>query len=338
MFEVLNMKFVSISSFAIFALISGCSEYDIAGNEEIRGEPNPPVLEIPPNEDRIVQVTSPAVDVLWTIDNSCSMLDEQVSLTSNFDAFMNYFLGSGLDYHVGVISTDNTMVTHQGTLREVAGERWIADDTQDPITVFSAMASLGTSGSATEAGRSTTYKAIELKKNAENIDFIREEAGLHIIVISDEQDQSTANPISKLEFIDYLATLKTEEDAVTFSSIVNGPACGNFCNGGESAGTNYIDVTLGVGGILSEIHADEWVEVLEQLGVQAAGLKREFFLTELPVPGTIKVEILDEGTVFTFVEGDDWNYDAARNSIVFVEYIPSPLAEVHITYDKLSVQ
>jgi len=330
------MRFATICCVAVLAIASSCSEYDLSGDPEIRGEPNPPNLVVPPKEDRIVQVTTPMVDVLWTIDNSCSMADEQSALTQNFLTFMNFFLGSGLDYHVGVISTDDDDAAHQGRLQEVALARWIDDETQDPISVFAGMASLGTSGHSDESGRATTYRAIELKKDTYNDGFIREEAGLHIIVISDEQDSSSNDPISKGEFISYLNTLKPTEEMVTFSSIVQPPNCG-FCGGG-SAGTHYIDVTNSVGGILWDINEPDWSTVLEQLGVQAAGLKREFFLSELPVIDTIEVWIEENGAVFQFLEGDDWTYNVNRNSVVFNEYIPDPLSEIYITYDKLAVQ
>ncbi len=331
------MKFATALSIAILAALSGCSEYDISGDQAINGKPNPPNLVIPPKEDRIVQVTTPSVDVLWTIDNSCSMSEEQAALTQNFQTFMNFFLGSGLDYHVGVISTDDNDQNHMGKLREVATQRWIDEDTADPINVFSGMANLGTSGSATESGRSTTYRAIELRKDLYNAGFIREEAGLHIIVISDEQDSSGNDPITRNEFGEYLRNLRPEEGMVTFSSIVNPPNCG-LCGGGGTPGTEYIAVTDYVGGIFWDIRDADWAQVLEQLGVQAAGLKHEFFLTELPVPGTIEVATEENGAVFTFIEDEDWTYNPSRNSVIFAEYVPEPLAEVHITYERLSAQ
>ena len=51
--------------------------------------------------DVSTQVTTPEVDVLFVIDNSCSMNNEQSELTANFPSFMAYFLDSGLDYHIG---------------------------------------------------------------------------------------------------------------------------------------------------------------------------------------------------------------------------------------------
>jgi hypothetical protein len=79
---------------------------------------NPPDLANPTQTDVIVQVTTPMVDILWTIDNSCSMSDEQLALTDNFPKFMDYFLGSGLDYHIGVTSTDMDDLTHKGKLQD----------------------------------------------------------------------------------------------------------------------------------------------------------------------------------------------------------------------------
>ena len=41
--------------------------------------------------DRIVQVTVPKVDVLWCVDNSSSMEDEQSALVQAFPVFADWF-------------------------------------------------------------------------------------------------------------------------------------------------------------------------------------------------------------------------------------------------------
>ncbi len=319
-------------------LTTACaSETDISGNEDAYGVDNPAVLENQQQEDRIVQVTTPQVDVLFAIDNSCSMAEEQQALTENFDAFMQFFLQSGLDYHVGVVSTDMADPQHQGRLREVRGLRYIDPETEDPVDVFEGMARMGTSGSGDERGREAIYTGIELKKNGYNDGFIRDRASLHIVLISDEDDHSNSNPIGRNEFAEYLLDLKPSADNVSFSSIVHPES---FSNGGifgdEEPGANYLWITRNVGGIEWDIRTNEWDTVLELLGVQASGLKREFFLSQLPVEGTIEVTVLYEGVVFGFTEGDQWLYDPQRNSVRFTEYVPEALAEVFITYDVLA--
>ena len=88
-------------------LAMSCMEYSIENpNESVPGVPNPPQLENRVKKDIITQVAKAEVDILWVIDNSCSMIEEQTSLINNFDAFIRYFLDSKLDWHIGVTSTD----------------------------------------------------------------------------------------------------------------------------------------------------------------------------------------------------------------------------------------
>jgi hypothetical protein len=84
---------------------------------------------------------------------------------------------------------------------------------------------------------------------------------------------------------------------------------------------------------------DDWATLLDQLGAQAAGLKREYFLSRLPVEETITVEVeTAEGAIAAFDPVEDWTYDESRNSITFVEYIPASLSTVIITYTVASTQ
>jgi len=66
-----------------------------------------------------------------------------------------------------------------------------------------------------------------------------------------------------------------------------------------------------------------------------SGLKREYFLSQLPVPSTVEVRVIDGENTFQFFE-DDWSYNNIRNSITFEEYVPDQLAEVEITYELLA--
>ena len=317
--------------FAGFALMTGCIEYEPTSTLPPLGVPNQRPLEIETNTDKLVQVTVPVVDILWIIDNSTSMLDEQNALTTNFPVFMDYFLGSGLDYHIGVISTD--YAADQGRLEYAVGYKWVDDETVDPISVFQQMAGLGIKIGTNEKGRDPAYAALELNEGPGgwNEGFERDDGGLHLVVISDEDDHSDL--IDRQEFIDYLETSRPDPDDVTFSSIVT--PLNNCSPNGVEPGAEYVETTNAVGGILWSICNTDWVGVLEQLGMQAAGLQREYFLSDLPVPGSIKVWVEDQGTVYEFEPEIDYLYDPNRNSIIFVEFVPSSLAEVFIEYDVL---
>jgi hypothetical protein len=321
------------------AMSAACSEYNLPGSGLPPVEANPPEIATPVRTDSITQVTLPSVDVLFVIDNSCSMQDDQQSLRDNFPLFMEYFLGSGLDYHIGVVSTDMDANNQKGKLQDGGTPYlWIDAATPNPDQVFGDMALLGTMGSGIEAGIGAAYSAIEIHSTPGgfNDGFYREDARLDVVIISDEEDQTATSVITKAEFIQYLLDLKSDPSLVGFSSIVNIQPCCSIADGG-SPGEKYLDVTNAVGGITWDIKDGAWDQLLQLLGIQAAGLKREFFLSELPVPGSIEVVVTDvDGTEYEFQEEVDWTYNATRNSVAFLEYLPPPLADVVVTYEALA--
>ena len=322
------------NSLWLLLLAGGCIEYTPSSTLPPAGVANPRPLETPRQTDKLVQVQVPEVDILFTIDNSCSMWEEQTALANNFPIFMDFFLGSGLDYHIGVISTDTYDNSHSGKLIQASGYRWIDEETTQPSDVFGQMAVLGTGGSGDEKGRDAAYRGLEILTQSEtdyNYGFVREDASLHTVFVSDENDHS--DTITRGEWVGYLTTLKWSEDMITASSIVSpNPVCPDAAEPGD----DYVSVTNSVGGIFWSICNDDWGDVLEQLGIQASGLRREYFLSQLPVPGTIEVWVVENGVTYTFEEEIDWIYDENRNSIMFNEYVPGALAEVFVEYDELS--
>jgi hypothetical protein len=309
-----------------------CSDYNISSGVPPLQDPNPRALENVTRTDEIVQLTSPSADVLWVVDNSSSMSNNQRALTENFPLFLDWFIGSGLDYHIGVVSTDTVAPDQSGRLRESGGLRWIDPDTDRPRDVFTEMASLGARGSGDEAGRDATWLALEFHAEGDNLGFFREDeaSGLHVILVSDENDHSTLTP--KGEFIEWMNGLRADPELVTFNSICNPPGSGLV----NEAGRAYIEYTEEVGGILQDIRAEDWVGVLDRLGIQAAGLKQEFFLSALPVPETVSVEVeLRDGTVLPMPQRE-WTYDESRNSVRFLEFVPDPLATVRVDYTVLA--
>jgi hypothetical protein len=314
--------------------LAGCSEPVIRSILPDPAISNPPPIEESTYTDEIVQVLTPKVDILWTIDNSCSMADEQEKLNDNFPYFMDYFLGSGLDYHVGVTSTDcdGSYNGSKGKLVNAQGYNVIDEDTPSPIEIFVSMASLGVTGSGTEKGLGGTYLALEDNRDTFNDGFYREEAALHTIVITDEPDFSAPEIITLNEFIDWYDGLKDDVDQRSFNTI--------YVPGVSDA---YATVSRQVGG-LAFPEDQAWAPLLDQLGLQAAGFKREYFLSHLPVSSTIHVSVENvQGAVFdNFVQAEaddltgelvgDFTYDAGRNSITFLSYIPEPLSTVIIEY------
>jgi hypothetical protein len=218
-----------------------------------------------------------------------------------------------------------------GRLISDGGSRYIdnTSSAKDAVASFRARANLGTLGSPDERGKDAAYTALTKEANTTNSGFYREEAVLSIVVISDERDSS--RNVSVAEFVSWMNSLKQEDEQTWFSSIV-GPKGG--CATAEE-GVGYLEVTRQVGGVDFSICEPDYSSVLEELGMQAAGLKREFFLSEVPVVDSIDVSVTTEGEEDRF-KSNEWTYDGIRNSITFKSFVPDPLAVVNITYIPLA--
>jgi hypothetical protein len=318
-------------------LLAGCQDYNLKGGDDVQGKYNPPDLGAEVQVDRITQVTVPAVDVLWVVDNSGSMEEEQRALRDNFGSFMQYFTDSGMDYHVGVVSTDMDNGQERGKLIVDSSRtsRYIDSSlgADAALESFADRALLGINGSGTERGKDAALTALTTERYATNDGFYRDDASLSIVVISDERDYSD---VSVNEFVNWIRTLKTDEDyTVSFSSIV-GPDR-DTCGTAAERGTGYLEVTSQVGGITWPICTDDWSEVLTELGLRAAGLKQEFFLSRLPVEATLSVSVKEpDGTETPYAVDTDWTYSRARNSITFSDFTPTPLSVVRMEYELLA--
>jgi hypothetical protein len=315
--------------FVVLALVGCTSEAGIRPDLPDPGRSVGAPLRDTRQVDQIRQVSIPSVDILWMVDNSCSMSNEQTDLTQNFPFFMDYFLGSGLDYHVGVTSSDTISSDYSGssgTLVTRDGFKYIDQDTPNPVALFVSMATLGITGRFPERGLGGTYLALEVERDRANSGFYRDEAALHTIIISDEPDYTEI--ITQPEYADWYDALKSDRDNRSFSAIIT-----------PGRGQKYQDTVKDVGGIEWSLDQQNWPAVLDLLGLQAAGLRREYYLSQLPVPGTIEVGVENAyGAQFSFDETTDWTYDKTRNSIAFVEYIPEATSTVTIEYIVLSSQ
>ena len=104
----------------------------------------------------------------------------------------------------------------------------------------------------------------------------------------------------------------------------------------EEIVSSRLDTTEAVGGISWSICDPNYDTVLDELGMLAVGLDREFFLSQVPAEDTIDVWVVDDGETIEFTPHVEWIYSGTRNSITFVDYVPDELAEVYIEYEVLS--
>ena len=151
------------------------------------------------------------VDILLVVDNSCSMGPYQDKLSTNFEQFISYFTDANIGYQIGVVTTD-VMNLDAGVLRGQV----VTPDTPDGAAIFQDLVQVGVDGAGTEMGLESAYLALSGSKNP---GFLRDEASLSVIFVSDEED---ASPLPVFEYIRAFEDIKgaRSRDIFNASSLV----------------------------------------------------------------------------------------------------------------------
>jgi hypothetical protein len=303
--------------------------------------------------DRFIQESDAKVDVLFVVDNSGSMMEEQQSLGQNFAAFMSAASAAAVDYHIGVTTTGieaspgGWSVCPGGAEGGEAGRlvpanrsgpHIITPATPNPAAVFATNTRVGVCH-WNEQGLEASYRALSdpLLHNADdpstalagdgNAGFMREEAKLAIIYLSDEEDFS---PRSVDFYKTHFLALKGNDPTKLSISAIVGPTNLASCPTASSAGNKYIALAKATGGVVESICTPNWADSLRNLSESTFGPNRTFKLTEKPEPADgSKIVVRVDGVVVT----SGWHYDPSTNSVIFdADAAPQPGAVVEITY------
>ncbi len=294
-----------------------------------------------------VQVDPAPVDILWVVDTSCSMLDEQEALADNFPGFTEFFLETGVQFRLGVTSTNIGEEESVG-LDGALNDGWLDQDSEELQEEFVTRALMGIDeGHSSEKGLHAAWTALEELGETTNAGFVRDEANLAIVVVSDEPDFSTLGQPGSDDFIgpeDFSAWLdgfKGEPERSQLSGIVgvspDGVDSPEGCNQeqgsqqGEGAyrGTGYLEAAAATDGVWQSICSEDWSEMLRYLGLLTAGLQDTFVLSRTAYPISIQVTVAGARTL-------DWEFDVESNSVSFTtsESLPRPGDVIEIEYEE----
>ncbi|MBI5610363.1 MAG: choice-of-anchor D domain-containing protein [Deltaproteobacteria bacterium] len=294
--------------------------------------------------DTYVQGVGKQVDVLFVVDNSGSMSEEQQNLANNFKTFTQIADLWQNNYHIGLTTTDMESSAMTGKLQSSGGIRVVTPKTTDGPGVLVKLTKQGTNGSSSEQGLGAAEAALTLPNvydsgkacktdtdcksdggfcipNADdpattmcggtNRTFIRKSAGLEVVVLSDEEDQSASTVAYYTNFFYSIKGLANKA-LFHFHAIV-GPGGGcSSSNGDAEAGERYIQVANNTGGKVGSICDANFANTLKDIGQVAFGLSQQFFLTRTPEASTIEVKV--NGTP---CPAGNWQYDSASNSVIF---------------------
>ncbi len=312
-------------------------------------------LNSPTRTDLFVQDSLAKVDVLFVIDNSGSMMEEQNSIGQNFAAFLQAAQSQNVDYHIAVTTTGiesspggwsvcpgGAEGGEGGRLFPVDGSapRIITPQTPNALSVFANNVKVGVCH-WNEQGLEAAYRALSapLVNSMDdpstslpgdgNGGFLRPDAKLAIVFLSDENDYSPNALNDDVTFYEtfFKAVKGNDPSMLSISSIV-GPQVLGSCPTASSAGIRYIKLAQATGGVVESICTANWAQSLTDIGANTFGPRRVFKLHERPDDASqIVVEV--NGVAVT----SGWSYDPKTNSIEFTaSAVPPAGSVIQVTY------
>ena len=260
-------------------------------------------------EDVYEQPDVAEADILFVVDDSTSMDDEQAALALYGGTLIWTLEDSATSWHIAVITTTSPAL--RGAV--------ITHDTPDPASEFATQITPGTGGAHDEKGIEMAYGALH-QEAAPGTAFFRDSARLIVIFISDEEEQS--DTVDPWDAAAYFQTIKDPRMVLAHSvTALSGDGCEV-----ESYGTRYAQLTSMVGGLRIPI-CGSWDAIVDDLANASIVLLDRFALSRKALEDTIEVRV--DGNIAT-----GWSYDEATNEVVFdlKAAVPEAGAEVSITY------
>ncbi len=321
---------------ALSVVLSACVEYGVQVFDSV---------------DIFQQEPASQLDALLVVDNSYSMGPYQESLAQNFNEFISLFTSLDVDYHIGVVTTtvgevllgenwDCTEAEIQAVpgAGELVDDTFITPETTDPQQLFSDLVNVGTCGSVYEMGMEAAHLALTSRiEDGTNAGFLREQASLSLVFVSDEEDGS---PMSVGSYIDAFRELKSGESRDVFNAsamvVVDPESCSQDQVSSVSGGTRYIDIAQRTDGVVGDLCSGDFSGIVTDISASLARYDDTFYLSHMPDPATLQLSLDDQEV--DCHEGQ-WSYSLldlagiSEPAIIFQEeYIPAPSTRIVLRY------
>ncbi len=279
----------------------------------------------PSQTDNFVQRAG-AIDVLLVLDNSTGTMGLQTALSNEMSFMMQALTFEGWDYQIGVTTTDLTATGAQGAF--VGSPRIVTPQLANPQTTMEQRVYVGVNGSENEQGLEAARLALSppLVTTGANAGFLRSQAALLILIMSNEDDHS---PMSVADYTSFIRSVKPGANSPpTALNIIASTA--TFCTRGDGTTARYAGRYLGasgsVGGTVSHICGTSWNSALTTF--PAVTPSDTFQLSVQPDPATIEVRV--DGSR---VPNTRYIYQSTPNSIRFQSgFVPPFGSRITITY------
>lgn len=262
----------------------------------------------------------PSVTLLIAVDQSLSMAPQKDRLANAFDGFISVMEQATRNWRVGVTT---------GTPSCLRGGGWLTADTPNWDDVFRQAVRANATGETEGLLRVAHAVMWGDRPDGCNEGFLVDDTQVHVVIFSDERDQSAGwltDPLYWIGHLDEMAARLGPTQPFTYHAIVDRyytPGCG----GGADGARGYAEAVAATGGHLGDICTPDWVDTFLDIADQ---------VVEDLLALDLSTDDLDPDSLRVTVDGvpaEGWSYDAEGPRVTFDDP-PPPGSLVEVTYGR----
>ncbi len=274
------------------------------------------------------------VDILWVMDNSSSMQQHQTSLSQQVPALVSKLNALKMDYHMGVVTTSMGLGGNGGKL--LGSPAYMTNSTANLSTALANLLVVGQNGSNLERGIDSVVSVLDSSNSSggQATGFLRSDAFLAIIVLSDEDDQSARSYDYTVNFLD---TIKprwkdgTRSWSLNFIGVLADSAQCRTFNNYSDPGLFYMSLADASNGVKESICSADYTVAVSNIRARIVEILSDFKLAKIPDVSTIRVTI--NGQVVPQSATNGWTYETSGNLIRFHgTYVPPADAVIKVDF------
>ncbi len=310
------------------------------------------------------------VDILWIVDTSGSMSEEQQGLAQNFNAMITALNDAGHDFQTAITTTDvcqdqipldlaervcpvdygGSAATHlRGAFVGDTGRKVLKKGDTDLITKFDQYTKQGVGGSGFEHGLKAAEMAIQKVQSGQNAPLIRPDAFLAVIVVSDEEDDGiglgmldaynnhnfvaeglTTFRYTADNFVSYLQGVKGAGKFSVSGIVATRDGNGNLCSSASSQPAEEGTQYIRAASLTGGM-VQSICDTNWNSKLAQIGLDLDAQITQVVLPSKA-----DPATIKVYVNGtlmNEWTYSQANHSVKFnTGFVPVEGSAIKVTY------
>lgn len=294
-------------------------------------------FDLPPAADNFGQQIeyNNKVDIVFMIDNSASMANNQDALKKAIPEFVDTLSKLKMDMHIAVVSSSMGGIDDPNGGQFLGSPRFLTSATPNLSDALGKRIQLGEAGSNVERGLDSLATVMDLNYLAgAGAGFWRDDALLVFIALSNEDDKSAVGP---QQFVSMMNALKPKFDNGAQSWFLNFigvlDLSGDCSTTSEyvEPGNDWIAIADATGGIKADLCSKSYGTAASNIRERVVHMITDYKLSKKPVVDTIVVRINGVDIKRDTVNG--WDYIEATNSIRFYgTAVPPANADIRIDF------